>query len=337
MKRLREEIDDERNRASSTHLEVIDSGGLNNNLNEEVPSVSSSTILSDTATSFDDGHRYGNYHNYYTFHPVSNRTKHLDGILNFVANQWTSWYIGCNEGDLTLEIARLLSDRLIHLHSSNLERSPCENMTTPNDSEQSENTIHCTGLDLDADLIRRAQIKVQQGIGRLPNIQASFRVVDVLKEDAYPQNNMTEKAKFEYATELTTMFSTTMWIHIHGGDDGLRRVLQHICSITQYWILLEPQPSKCYGRAAFRLRRLGHKPIDVSTERLRLRLNIDDAIESILKEFNFEHVSIEPTSGGKNQIDSHTGTLKLNFDDTTICAKATTQWNRTLRLYQRVR
>jgi hypothetical protein len=42
---------------------------------------------------------------------------------------------------------------------------------------------------------------------------------------------------------LTTIFSTTMWIHIHGGDDGLRSFLERACQWTAKYLLVEPQPS----------------------------------------------------------------------------------------------
>ncbi len=42
---------------------------------------------------------------------------------------------------------------------------------------------------------------------------------------------------------LTTIFSTTMWIHVHGGDDGLREFLGRACGWTRRYLLIEPQPS----------------------------------------------------------------------------------------------
>ena len=42
---------------------------------------------------------------------------------------------------------------------------------------------------------------------------------------------------------LVTIFSTTMWIHIHAGDDGLAIFLRRACDLTDM-LLIEPQPSK---------------------------------------------------------------------------------------------
>ena len=42
---------------------------------------------------------------------------------------------------------------------------------------------------------------------------------------------------------LTTIFSATMWIHVHAGDDGLREFLKRACGWTKMYLLIEPQPS----------------------------------------------------------------------------------------------
>jgi len=45
--------------------------------------------------------------------------------------------------------------------------------------------------------------------------------------------------------DLTTIFSTTMWIHIHAGDGGLVEFLERACGMTDL-LVVEPQPSKWY-------------------------------------------------------------------------------------------
>jgi hypothetical protein len=42
---------------------------------------------------------------------------------------------------------------------------------------------------------------------------------------------------------LTTIFSTTMWIHVHSGDNGLRSFIERACHWTALFLLVEPQPS----------------------------------------------------------------------------------------------
>ena len=351
MKRQREcEHDDDGNKdMNSLNCSIAATTTSNTTLNS-----ASDVLLKGSSKNHDDddGHRYGNFHNYYTFHPVSNRTEYLKEMLTFIANQWNAVMlacdmlacdkelfrytdIGCNEGDLTLEIARLLSIHISMPLSNKSNQDENGTTSTATKSQHTNTNIVCMGLDLDADLIRRAQIKVQKDTALLlPKIRAEFSVLDVLNEDIELQQT-TDSAtncttsSLKYITDFTTIFSATMWIHIHGGDDGLRRVLQKLCSSTQYWILLEPQPSKCYGRVAFRLRRLGLPPLDVSNERLRLRPNIEDAIEEIMKEFSFERVKFNNNSRYYTLESEH----KIQGEDS---VETKTKWNRPLRLYQRL-
>jgi SAM-dependent methyltransferase len=330
MKRVREESDRDKETPS---------GDPSKATIEYDTSISEYTESNRYERNSEEGHRYGNFYNYYTFHPVSNRTKHLEEILVYMVHEWNGVNqfcqkqafrytdIGCNEGNLTIELAKLLSGQF-----SKQIRSFEEKGTDMSTAEKSYPTISCTGFDFDPELIRRAQLKTLQQSEQLAKIQIQFQVLDVLKDDIIQKCCDLQFTNFpaQYCTDLTTLFSTTMWIHIHGGDDGLRRVLQQICACTRYWILLEPQPSKCYGTAAFRLRRLGLQPFDVSNERLRLRASVEEEIEYILLEFNFERVH----SNGKLR----------NYDQKDLdgCNKVQTgtetrtQWNRTLRLYQRV-
>lgn len=55
--------------------------------------------------------------------------------------------------------------------------------------------------------------------------------------------------------------SITMWIHLNHGDQGLWEFLAHLSSLCHY-LLVEPQPWKCYRAAARRLRKLGLHDFD---------------------------------------------------------------------------
>lgn len=55
--------------------------------------------------------------------------------------------------------------------------------------------------------------------------------------------------------------SVTMWIHLNHGDRGLWEFLAHLSSLCRY-LLVEPQPWKCYRAAARRLRKLGLHDFD---------------------------------------------------------------------------
>lgn len=280
------------------------------------------------ASDKDKGHRYGNFHNYYQFHPAANRTKFLGGMLDYIANGWTAKSyattfrlsdIGCNEGDLTLELARLLAQRLAHTRTPAAGENPIDSTALPS-------IVEVTGMDLDPLLIGRAMQK-SQGHAVSPLIQATFRAIDILK-DGIP-NAMPGL----YTADLTTIFSTTMWIHIHGGDEGLRRVMRDVCESTRFWILLEPQPSKCYGTASTRLRRQGLDPVDVSNERLLLRANVEDAIKDILSLHRFEQVVVSDRSFA---VDDGRVNQKQTKSVSEGGFSVKTSWNRSLRLYKRV-
>ena len=191
----------------------------------------------------DQGHRYGNFSNYYSFNPPSNRMKLMEGILKHItaslttSKETTFSYcdVGCNEGDLTIQVAKELMD----------------SKTMP--------SIAVRGLDLDEKLIKRAKQKFPP-TSQMPNVEFVTANVCNLKalEEHVPKD-----------LNLLTIFSTTMWIHIHAGDDGLRRILQALCRKTKDFIVIEPQASKSYRSAAARLRKQGLEPIDVSTDRQR--------------------------------------------------------------------
>merc|ERR1712152_59741 len=53
-------------------------------------------------------------------------------------------------------------------------------------------------------------------------------------------------------------FSVTMWIHLNHGDAGLERFFDFVGQWCKY-LVLEPQPWKCYRTASRRMRR-SHEP-----------------------------------------------------------------------------
>ena len=57
-----------------------------------------------------------------------------------------------------------------------------------------------------------------------------------------------------YRFDLACCFSTTMWVHLNGGDAALRRLLTVLSGSCER-LLIEPQPWKCYTSAATRLKR----------------------------------------------------------------------------------
>ncbi|XP_008254651.2 RNA 5'-monophosphate methyltransferase [Oryctolagus cuniculus] len=74
--------------------------------------------------------------------------------------------------------------------------------------------------------------------------------------------------------------SVTMWIHLNHGDRGLREFLAHLASLCRY-LLVEPQPWKCYRAAARRLRKLGLHDFD-HFQSLAIRGDMAEQIGQIL-------------------------------------------------------
>lgn len=165
----------------------------------------------------DLGHRHGNYHNYYSFHPPSHRLDKMKDILTYIGDKYnetnnpTFQYcdLGCNEGDLTIEIADALQQEL------------------------QDTRIHFLGIDMDDVLIQRARKKPISN----NNVTGEFQTENVCKD---------LNALLTESVDMTSLLSTTMWIHVHAGDEGLRQVLEQACLKTKQFLLIEPQPSKWY-------------------------------------------------------------------------------------------
>jgi len=239
--------------------------------------------------------------------------------------------LGCNEGDLTLALGNAIM------------AETCDPMIS----------LYCLGLDIDTELIKRAKSKNKQqhvysyasqeddDEDKDPSsMEAQVRYIEEAEFDACDFNNKDELllksktylARFDVERfRLISVFSTTMWIHIHGGDKGLVDFFQRICSMTDY-LLLEPQPSKCYRSVNVRLRKLWRPEVDVSTERLELRENIEYEVDRILKDFGFDKVDVDVDANvdvsHKADINEHAYTQKK--DET-----SRTAWKRKLQLYRR--
>ena len=221
----------------------------------------------------DQGHRYGNFPNYYAFHPpqqrlrVLERTRILPHLRNALFNQPENsprteacskssppvtpikyCDLGCNAGHLTRALAAALV----------AGATPAPHVA-----------VDALGLDLDARLIARAHAAAD-GAGAPPAeggaARADFRACDLtsaVEHDgacaaffAAAAEDERRAADLEQdeqgpprappppaAFHLTSIFSTTMWIHVHAGDAGLRAFLERACRWTRRFLLIEPQPS----------------------------------------------------------------------------------------------
>jgi hypothetical protein len=247
-------------------------------------------------SSLDKGHRVGNFHNYYEFNPPGNRLDALQqsGLLEYIQsalcpkkaagnvtlvsdNSVAYCDLGCNEGDLTLALSQAIA-------STSKGRIP----------------LHSLGLDIDKELIHRAREKTNVYIRGEAELRTSngndfdveFQVCNLIDEsDHLSVSHKFLKSIGKERFDLISIFSTTMWIHIHAGDDGLISFLRRLCSMTEF-ILIEPQPSNCYGRVNVRLRKMNRPEEDLSVARLKIRNNIEAEIDRILCECNFERVEV---------------------------------------------
>lgn len=292
----------------------------------------------------DKGHRVGNFHNYYEFNPPDNRLMvleksrmlsylktvvfHADGCdqrkrkriktdkedASGVDSEKTYTYcdVGCNEGDLSLAMANAFVQ---------------DKMTTKGDTHLTENChIHLLGLDIDSNLIKRANAKKRKH--SFDNIISTFQTCNVNNDkDHMNQSQSFLKSIGKDRFDLISVFSTTMWIHIHGGDEGLVEFLNRICSLTNY-LLIEPQPSKCYRSVNVRLRKMNRPEIDTSSERLKMRTDIENEIDRVLTGFNFERVNVD-TELVKTQ--ARENDLDIGSSESTR-----TKWKRNLQLYKRM-
>lgn len=77
-------------------------------------------------------------------------------------------------------------------------------------------------------------------------------------------------------------FSTTMWIHLNHGDDGLRVLLATIYRISRLAII-EPQPWKCY-KAAVKRMNMSDQRFPFYNE-LKIREHVEEDIEQMFLEF----------------------------------------------------
>ena len=144
-----------------------------------------------------EGHQFGNFPNYYNFHPTVERISLLPQSL--FENLWAELKfpeklflldIGCNEGDLTIEIFNLASEYL---------KGKCE--------------IFMLGVDLDTELIDKAKEKSKHFY---PSIQ--FESLDIMNSEQDSIEQYLSHFKVE-SFDFVSCFSITMWIHINHGDE----------------------------------------------------------------------------------------------------------------------
>eukprot|EP00978_Attheya_sp_CCMP212_P009765 scaffold23255_cov59-Attheya_sp.AAC.3 len=326
----------------------------------------------------DGGHRHGNFHNYYSFHPPVNRLKVLQetGILDYVvqfatANNKKRGHCDNNNTDDAAKRQKCLQDHADHPLFAAKSANGSENMATVAGTVETQSpqkqtrqeplfrycdlgcnegdltaglaleltnriqtskkdtvaVVDSLGLDMDATLIGRAC----ENHGRLSTniVPIQFQICNLCQaldhETAY-SNHLSGKF------DLTSIFSTTMWIHVHAGDNGLKDFLHRACQRTKL-LLIEPQPSKCYRSARVRLERLGRPDIpDISFDRLKMRQNIEQEIANVIISCGFQRVVLD-----ENKSDPETTTPSRHPPKNSQEEESNrTVWKRALQLYERI-
>ncbi|KAI8059555.1 Bicoid-interacting protein 3-domain-containing protein [Gongronella butleri] len=202
--------------------------------------------------------RYGNYHNYYksrrnTASTVDPRLAALDRDL-FKDKKVLD--IGCNSGNISILIAREmhpqhvlgvdLDEQLIQFANSNLRLA--NSLKPPADKAAS--------LPANMDILLRSHYfprALAVTHGNLP-----MRIPEGYQDRVFPFNcafeacNWMDKATEEEAYDTILALSITKWIHLHGGDDGLKAFFQKIyASLKPGGVLvMEPQAYAGYAKRA---------------------------------------------------------------------------------------
>ncbi|NWI91109.1 BN3D2 methyltransferase, partial [Pitta sordida] len=206
---------------------------------------------------------FGNFPNYSQFHPPEGRVSLLPpGLLRSLFPELPrpvlALDVGCNSGELSVALFRHL------LPEDNSRRDP----------PGAGNELNFLCCDIDAELIRRARLRCP-----FPR-SMTFTSLDIMDPAARNSLNSHLERFGRSRFDLGFCMSVTMWIHLNHGDSGLREFLAFLASSCSF-LLLEPQPWKCYRAAARRLRRLG-RPEFRHFQTLGIRGDVAGSITRIL-------------------------------------------------------
>jgi len=88
------------------------------------------------------------------------------------------------------------------------------------------------------------------------NGDIEFVHADIMSDEGIKQVSDFLETQRVKKFDMIFLFSVSMWIHLHHGDEGLEKLLE-TCSKLSRYTLLEPQPWKCYQTATRRMRKNG--------------------------------------------------------------------------------
>lgn len=200
------------------------------------------------------GHQFGNFHQYYSFHPASDR------MDIFPPNTFYDIWVRCNKPQLF---------KILDVGCNSGELSAALLNRIENELENYNVICSLTGVDLDESLISKAQ---DLGLSN-----CTFKAIDIMQNDS---SSIFDKESFH----VVTAFSITMWIHLNHSDTGLRLFLTKLSNLTRGSLIIEPQEWKSYKNAFKRTKRLGmEKP--KYYDNLQIRENIESHIIDFVQSF----------------------------------------------------
>lgn len=194
--------------------------------------------------------QFGNFINYYKFHPPSERIQILPRDIWDRSQPFVALDIGCNAGDLTAALYDFIVNNV-------------------------NKACHILAIDIDPVLIERAKESTD-------NPHIVYECLDFMnvKDKDLLVSNFLEKCGVKKFSACFC-FSITMWIHLNYGDVGLQTFLKEICKDSAM-VVVEPQPWKCYKSAVKRMKLANGE--FAHYKHLKDRSNIDRKIEQAILE-----------------------------------------------------
>ncbi|XP_072259398.1 RNA 5'-monophosphate methyltransferase isoform X2 [Pyxicephalus adspersus] len=144
----------------------------------------------------------------------------------------------------------------------------------PNTSSEDLHDVQFFCCDIDSDLISRAKT------GNPFPESITFSSLDIMDPSSLDVLQHFLEKFGEARFDIGFCMSITMWIHLNHGDHGLVEFLKKLTTLCEY-LLVEPQPWKCYRSAARRLRKLGRQDFD-HFHTLAIRGDMTEQISNIL-------------------------------------------------------
>ncbi|XP_031626880.1 probable RNA methyltransferase CG1239 [Contarinia nasturtii] len=196
----------------------------------EVPKILSNGHNQGTAVKTKNKFIYGNYNRYYGYRCEKN----VEDVRLIALSQYDEIFngkdvldIGCNDGSLTIALAKRFSINFI------------------------------TGMDIDANLIAKARRSVLYETQAIVNNNDK----NVIKQVNFPNNIAFKQCNYvlqddglleleEPRYDVIMCLSVTKWIHLNFGDDGLKRAFKRMYRQLKEdgTLILEAQDWKSYKR-----------------------------------------------------------------------------------------